>query len=248
MAEKATYSVSAREIVQKKQIETLFQPIVAVEYGSIYGFEALARGPKFSQYYGAVDLFSNAANEGYLEAMNELTSQLAIVRFKQQSLDSKLFINFSPQSITHDPSGLVGLIRCMQHECLSPERVVIEITEHYPVENYRELRTAVDQCQNLGVKIAIDDLGAGHSGLRLWSEIQPDYVKLDHHFVQEIQQDDHKKVFIDCLQVLASRLGCKIIAEGIENDRDFAIVSELNVPYAQGFYIGRPGKRAQRAL
>lgn len=238
--------VSVRDIVQKKQVLTLFQPIVSVQDSCVYGFEALARGPEHSPCYGAVDLFSSAADQGYLEAMNELSSQLAIERFKKQSVDSKLFINFSPQSITQSPSGLLGLIRCMEDQRLPPDRVVIEITEHYPVENYQQLRATIDECRELGVKIAIDDLGAGYSGLRLWSEIAPDYVKLDQHFVQELRQDPHKRVFIDMIQGLAAKLDCRIIAEGIESESDLDIVVEMGVPLVQGFYLGRPIKNPNK--
>ncbi|PCJ19650.1 MAG: hypothetical protein COB04_05610 [Gammaproteobacteria bacterium] len=242
MSEKVSSPVDVRDIVQKKQVLTLFQPIVSVKDSSVYGFEALARGPEHSPFYGAEDLFSRAADQGYLEAMNELTSQLAIERFKQQSLDSKLFINFSPQSITQTPSGLLGLVRYMEEQRLSPDRVVVEITEHYPVKDYQQLRTVIDQCRDLGVKIAIDDLGAGYSGLRLWSEIAPDYVKLDQHFVQELRREPEKRIFIDMIQGLAAKLDCQIIAEGVESESDYEIVVDMGVPLVQGFHLGRPLK------
>ena len=93
-------------------------------------------------------------------------------------------------------------------------RVIIELTESHPVYDYHQLKEAVTHCRRLGFQIAIDDLGEGFSSLRLWSEVRPDFVKIDMHFIQEIQLDPMKRQFVRSIQEIAQQSGCKVIAEG----------------------------------
>lgn len=228
------------DIVRQQQVSTLFQPIVSIEDGSVFGYEALARGPEDSQLYEAKDLFANAENQGYLSRLDQLASQLAVIRFQQRELPAQLFINFSPDTLTADRRAMSDLVSFMGLQGMSPEQVVIEVTEHSPIDDVQKLCSAVDRYRKAGFKIALDDLGSGYSGLQLWSELKPDYVKLDRHFIQHIHLNDAKQYFVQSIQELAEKLGCLVIAEGIENRRELETVCRMGIPLVQGYYICRP--------
>ena len=92
----------------------------------------------------------------------------------------------------------------------------------------------------MGFSIAIDDLGAGYSGLRTWSEIQPDFVKLDRHFMQDIHLDRNKRQFVQSMVDIAKGVDCKVIGEGIEVREEYLTSTEMKIDFAQGYYFGRP--------
>ena len=218
----------------------MFQPIVSVEDGIICGYEALARGPEGSLLYEANDLFANAENLGCLSKLDQLASQLAVIRFKQRELVEQLFINFSPYSLVSDRRVMSDLLEFMQLQDMMPEQVVIEITEHCPVEDIGKLCSVLDRYRKAGFKIALDDLGSAYSSLQLWSELKPEYVKLDQHFIRQIHINENKQYFVQSMQDLAEKLGCQLIAEGIENRRELETICRMGIPLVQGFYICKP--------
>jgi GGDEF domain-containing protein len=121
-----------------------------------------------------------------------------------------------------------------------PSSVVIEITEHQATDCYARMREVVTHCRDMGFQIALDDLGAGYSGLRLWTELRPDYVKLDKHFINGIQSDPVKISFVRSIRSIARSLNCQVIAEGVETEAEFRIIQNLGISYAQGFYFAKP--------
>ncbi|MGB4498702.1 MAG: bifunctional diguanylate cyclase/phosphodiesterase, partial [Methylococcaceae bacterium] len=123
---------------------------------------------------------------------------------------------------------------------VSPHNVVIELTEHKPTDDYEIMREAVTHYRGMGFEIALDDLGAGYSSLRLWSELLPEYVKIDQHFIQELQNDPVKLNFVRSIQGIASSLNCSVIAEGIETEAEFKLIEKLGISHAQGYYLARP--------
>ncbi len=131
---------------------------------------------------------------------------------------------------------------------IAPEQVVMEITEHTPIHDYTILHNAALHYKTMGLEAAIDDLGAGYSGLRLWSELRPDYVKIDLHFVQGIHEDVVKRKFVQSIHEIAQTLNCKVIAEGIETKEEYLAILELGIPMGQGYYFARPHAIAPRLL
>ncbi|HBA08483.1 MAG TPA: diguanylate cyclase, partial [Methylotenera mobilis] len=106
--------------------------------------------------------------------------------------------------------------------------------------DYQLMRDATHHYRNMGFEIAIDDLGEGFSGLRLWSEIRPDYVKIDKHFTQNIHLDPVKMQFARSIQEIAAKSGAKVIAEGIETHEQLMAIRDLGIAYSQGYHIARP--------
>ena len=123
---------------------------------------------------------------------------------------------------------------------LAPKDIVIEITEGSSINDFDALRKVIDTYRAMGFGIALDDLGEGFSSLRLWSEIAPDFVKIDKHFIRNIHNDPIKLEFVRAIQKIATESGGLTIAEGIETRDELAVVKDLKINYAQGYLLGRP--------
>jgi diguanylate cyclase (GGDEF)-like protein len=118
--------------------------------------------------------------------------------------------------------------------------VVIEITENQPTFDFEAMRSALLHYRGMGFKIAIDDLGEGFSSLRLWSELRPEYIKIDMHFVQGVDRDPIKLQFLKSIQSIAQSCGTHVIAEGVETEAELKVVKDLGIALGQGYFIARP--------
>lgn len=239
---------SLEDILSHGSLTPLFQPIVSLQHQQIYGFEALIRGPSASPLHSPINLFNTAYRHDRLADLDLLCRQTVIRRFGELGLKHKLFINTSPAALLqHDyPHGLT--LQYLQQAGLSPEQVVIELTEQYPIDDYDLMREATRHYREMGFSIAIDDLGAGYSGLRTWSELKPDFVKLDRHFMQNIHDDRQKRQFIRSMIDIARGIGCKVIGEGVEVRQEYLAGQDLDLQFAQGYYFGRPSRHPQAGL
>lgn len=208
--------------------------------GSILGYEALIRGPSDSALHSPLLLFKTAQTFDLLEPLELLCRQLSIQAFADSGAAGQLFINVNPMLLlTSDhPSGLTKSF--IQQAGLAPERIVIELSEQFQVEDTELFISAVKHYREFGFKIAIDDLGSGFSGLKLWSELQPDIVKIDRYFVDQLHSDPIKKAFVKNIIELAKNTGSLIVAEGIETSEELLFCRELGADIGQGYLLGRP--------
>lgn len=218
----------------------VFQPILDSEDGQVLGYEALLRGPVKSPLRSPLALFA-VAKECKRQFELELQArQLAIKRFSELGLKGYLFLNASPSALLDGLDNTENGLAFLKEYGLTPADIIIEITEHETLGDFEIFKKAVIHYRELGFKVAMDDLGDGSSTLRLWSELHPEFVKLDKHFIKGIDQDKAKRQFVASLHQLSERLGCRIIAEGVETDGEFKLLRRLNIPYLQGYYLGRP--------
>lgn len=234
------YLKSLQEILEHRRLTPLFQPIISLHTQRIYGYEALIRGPSNSPLHAPLKLFDAAGRAGLLAELDMLCREVILEGFRRLDLPGKLFVNVSPECLLQPgfrPGKTQELLRAHN---LTPERVVIELTEHNPTNNYTVLRDAAEHYRQMGFEIAIDDLGAGYSGLRLWSELRPEYVKIDMHFVQGLHEDHVKQQFVKSIQEISGSLNCRIIAEGVECREEFLAIREMGIPLAQGYYFAKP--------
>jgi EAL domain-containing protein (putative c-di-GMP-specific phosphodiesterase class I)/GGDEF domain-containing protein len=231
---------SLDEILETGAISTVFQPIVSLKNNTIYGYEALSRGPSNSPLHSPINLFDAASRHGRLAELDLLCRDLAIQKFGRLNLPAKLFLNTIPAVLLQDDYQHGLTLNFLKEANLSPNRVVIELTEQYPIDDYRLMRDATEHYRSMGFTIALDDLGAGYAGLRTWSELKPDFVKLDRHFIQNIHEDRTKFQFVKSMLDIAHSIGCKVIAEGIEVREEYLANHELNIDFGQGYYFARP--------
>lgn len=229
-------------IIRERSLTVLFQPIVANKKRAIFGYEALIRGPSNTPLHSPVTLFETAARYGRLVELEVLCREVSIQQFVRLNLPGKLFLNTSPESLFQPNFRTGSTLNILKQVGLQPERVVIELTEQFPTENYEAIREAKHHYKSMGFEIAIDDLGAGYAGLRMWSELRPDYVKIDRHFMQDIHEDPVKQEFVRSIKNIARGLNCKVVGEGVETTDEFRCVARLGIEFIQGYYFARPAQ------
>ncbi len=246
--EELQQSQTLDQILEQGLLTPLFQPIVCLKHNKIYGYEALIRGPSDSTLHSPINLFDAASRVGRLAELDLLCRETAIKRFGQLNLPHKLFVNTIPAALLH-PDYQHGLtLSFLEKAGIPAEQIVIELTEQYPIDDYGLMRDATEHYRKMGFSIAIDDLGAGYSGLRTWSELRPDYVKLDRHFMQNIHEDDQKRQFVQSMLDIAKSIDCEVIGEGVEVRQEYITSQEMKLDYVQGYYFARPSAHPVQML
>lgn len=236
------------EILAHRKLSALFQPIISMNAGQIIGFEGLIRGPSDSPLHSPINLFKAAELSGCLDTLEHICREVVIDSFLDQELPGRLFLNVSPECLLQPQFKKGETLSFLMKKGLHPERVVIELTESRPVYDYKLLGEAAKHYRSMGFHIAIDDLGEGFSSLRLWSELRPEFVKLDMHFIQGINQDPIKLQFVRSVQQIAENANSQVVAEGIETRAELMVIRDLGIACGQGYYIARPQAAPARSL
>jgi len=166
--------------------------------------------------------------------------EIAVVRKALQSLanlprHAYLAVNVSPETAASDEIARL----CMRH---SGDRIVLEITEHSSVDDYVVLAERARALRRMGVRLAIDDAGAGFASLRHVLRLEPDLIKLDRSITHNIDTRVRHQSLAAALLTFASGTSASIVAEGIETESELATLEALGVPYGQGYYLGRPDR------
>jgi diguanylate cyclase (GGDEF)-like protein len=241
-------SLEIGDVVREARISTLFQPIVDPRSRGVCGFEALTRGPSDSWLHSPQNLFEAARRSGMRLELEFLCIQNAFRRFVAARVAGQLFVNVSPDSIYEEPNFAARFLSEAEAAGFSPNRCVIELTEESLLDDYARLRSTLQRLRDAGCEIAIDDLGAGSSGLRTWSELKPDFVKIDRYFVSGIDADKTKLEFVRSILDMGRAIGCRVIAEGVETERECRELVDLGLDRLQGNFLGRPGAAPMSVL
>lgn len=229
-----------QSLVETKSIYPVYQPIISLRNGEAFGYEALTRLPVNPWFGGPMELFRYAEENGAVYRLDRVARELAIDGCLRLGSDQKLFINVMAQ-IMEDPRFSPGrTISLLEEHHLSPRQVVFEITERNSIEDYPSVKRALEHYRSQGYRIAIDDVGAGYSSLQSIVELRPDYMKVDRSIIQHIHNDDVKEHILTTLQEVAGKIGSELIAEGIETGEELDKLVKMGVPYAQGYWLGRP--------
>jgi diguanylate cyclase (GGDEF)-like protein len=237
-----------QEIIRERNLTARFQPIIEMENGHILGYEGLIRGPSDSPLHAPIMLFRAASENNLTVTIEHLCRQIVLEQFSLQKLTGKLFLNVSPECLLQRDIRHGETLDYIHELGINPERVIIELTECQPTHDYALLCEAVRHYRQMGFEIAIDDLGEGFSSLRLWSELKPDYVKIDMHFIQGIDNDPVKAQFVRSIQSIAEKSATRVIAEGIETQAELLAVRDIGVACGQGYHIARPHPNPSRTI
>lgn len=222
-------------LLRLRQLRMHFQPIVAADGREVFAYEALARAAAGCSLRSPMAMFEAARQHRRLAELDGLCRELALEQWAEQGLSERLFLNVSPEVLL-DSAHSRGLTRHLLHRHgLHPHQVVIELTEQTPGLDPALMREAVCHYQSMGFAIALDDLGEGYASLKLWSAVQPDFVKIDRHFISGIHQDSLKRRFVRSIIDIAHGSGSQVIAEGIEQEGEMECVSQLGAEYLQGW-------------
>lgn len=231
------------EIIETGSITPLFQPIYDLKSACVIGHEALSRGPEGSFLHMPDKLFQAAVATNRLHELEILCRSKALEQFSSQALPGRLFLNVSASLLSSADHHKGMTLKILNELAIPRDRIVIELSEQHPYDHLELTRASVDYYRRMGFQVAIDDLGAGYSGLTLWSELQPECVKIDKHFTRDIDSTPVKQEFVRSICSIAKSLCCYVIAEGIETSAELDKLMELGVTKGQGFLLGRPVER-----
>jgi EAL domain-containing protein (putative c-di-GMP-specific phosphodiesterase class I) len=210
----------------------LCQPIVDLASGTVVGVEALARFAGSPAQPPDV-WFAEAQAAGLGVALQLATAETALGLLEELRAPAFLAINVGPEAIAaSEMQELLNAGAC--------ERVVLELTEHLRVDDYPQLRGVLHDLRERGVRLAIDDTGAGFSSLAHIVHLAPDLIKLDRQFTRGIDLDPVRRALATAVVSFALETGAEVVAEGVETADELATIRELGVPLAQGYFIARP--------
>ncbi len=209
------------------------QPIVSVAEGTVVGYEALARFGSRGQRPPAPHLAAAQAGGMQIELEARLLAR-ALAERHLLPAGCWLAVNLSPSAVG-DPR-----VESVMRNAGDLHGVVVELTEESPADDLKVLNAKLDRYRECGAQLALDDAGAGSSGLRQVIELRPDIIKLDRTLVMGVDADPARAAMIEALQELTSRLGAQLLAEGVEQYAELEVIAQLGVPLTQGFLLGRP--------
>jgi EAL domain-containing protein (putative c-di-GMP-specific phosphodiesterase class I)/DNA-binding NarL/FixJ family response regulator len=218
-----------RQMVERSEFHTVFQPIIDLRNSRVVGLEALARFPDRPPDVW----FEDAAAAGLNEDLELATLQLALKTAGQLPEGLYLSVNLSPATMT-SPSFTQVL------DGFPLDRLVVEVTEHAPVDDYEALDAVVAPLRAAGCRLAVDDVGAGFSSLRHILRLAPDVIKLDISLTRHIDSDPPRRALATALISFASAINASIVAEGIETQDEVDALRGLGVTYGQGYHLSRP--------
>jgi EAL domain-containing protein (putative c-di-GMP-specific phosphodiesterase class I)/DNA-binding NarL/FixJ family response regulator len=221
-----------RHAIDDDVVHAVYQPICTLA-GSTVGAEALARfrGPPAR---GPVRWFAEADEVGLLRELELAAVRAALVGLPDLPEHVFLAVNVSPSTLC--TAAFLRLIAGSDGP-----RLVVEITEHARIDDYDALRETLDALRDFGVRIAIDDAGAGFASLRHILRLEPEFIKLDRTLIDGIEADRSRQALAAGLISFAEKIDATIVAEGIERLAEVEKLSELGVRYGQGYFFARPG-------
>jgi EAL domain-containing protein (putative c-di-GMP-specific phosphodiesterase class I) len=214
-------------------LQMVFQPIADLSTGDVLGVEALARftcEPKRPPN----EWFDEAVVVGRGPQLEIAAVSAALRRLPQIPSDAFMSVNISPATVL-EPE-LTHVLEGVQ-----ADRIVLELTEHTRIDDYEPLLATLERLRDGGVRVAVDDAGAGYSGLQHVLRLRPDILKLDTTLTSGIDHDPARRALGTAMVTFAREIDAVIIAEGIETPEELETLRDLGTPWGQGFHLARPG-------
>ncbi len=209
-----------------------FQPIVELETRRQIGMEALSRfalDPRRTPD----KWFDEAEQVGLGKDLEILALRVALSAIASMDMPGFVSVNVSPRTVrSAEFLDAIELVR--------PDRIVIEMTEHAPVEDYEAITDSLRRFRERGLRLAIDDAGAGFASLRHILRLEPDLIKLDISLTRDIDHTPAKRALAAALSTFAREIGCVMVAEGVETEDELQVLIELGITCGQGYLLGRP--------
>ncbi|OWK32980.1 blue light- and temperature-regulated antirepressor YcgF [Sphingomonas mucosissima] len=216
-----------------------FQPIVDVETRKPFAYEALVRGVDGS---GAASVLSRVTAENrysFDQACRVMAIESALAAGLMND-DARLSINFLPNAV-YSPLACIQLtMRTANAVGLPIDRLIFEFTENEEMGSPEHVSSIIDTYKKIGFSVAIDDFGAGHSGLDMFARFAPDELKLDMGLIRDIDTDARRRAIVRSIVSMCAELNTLVIAEGIETAAEASTLRDLGVRYHQGYWYARP--------
>lgn len=221
-----------------------FQPIVDVEARSVFAYEALARGPK-GEPFSSVYKHINATN---LYRFDQACRVKSVALAAQLSMPARLSINFFPNAVYRPELCIRTTISACEEYSFPKEQIIFEITEQEQVADIDHMKNIVEHYQSVGLKMAIDDFGAGYAGLNVLIKMRPDYLKVDMALIRNIHLDPVKQALVRAVMTMAQELGIEPIYEGVETRDEVHYLRDRGATLFQGYYFAKPAFEALPAI
>lgn len=218
-----------------------YQPIVGAQEGRTLAWEALVRCHDGAR--NALDFIRLAEQTSRLRELGQRIRERVAADAEHLPENALLFVNAHPEDL-EDPNLI------SPHAPLSriAHRVVLEITERARLEEIERLPSTIAALRGLGFRLAVDDLGAGYSGLSTFAAVEPEFVKLDSSLVRGLDAAPKQQTVVASMFKLSKDFGCEVIAEGIETQAERHVLDSLGIEWMQGYLFGRPGVPFQAGL
>ncbi len=229
-----------QRILDSGSLYPVYQPIVSLQTGEIFAYEALSRISNPNDDIGIEDLFHTAEYADRVWDLEIKCRQKAIQSFAKSKSKAYLFLNINPNIISDNEFKKGVTQQNLSELGLSQNRITFEITERVAIQNKQLFKEAIAYYKSQNYGIAIDDVGSGFSGLNTIIEMKPLFIKLDKYLVENINVDHTKLIMCRALVEFCKQANIKIIAEGIEKKEELEELIELGIDYGQGYYLGRP--------
>jgi EAL domain-containing protein (putative c-di-GMP-specific phosphodiesterase class I) len=236
-ADRAEKVKRIQSVLDREEFSMVYQPIIHVEQNKVVGYESLTRFTLTPARSPDV-WFNEAASVGMGAQLEIKAVKLALVALDSLPQEVYLSFNVSPEVVI---SGEVGRVL----EGMPLDRIVLEITEHATIVEYEELTKALAPLRTQGLRLAVDDAGAGYASFRHILRLQPDIIKLDMSLTRDIDTDSARRALASALIRFAQETGSKIVAEGVETATELSVLRSLGVNKAQGYLLGRPAPLAE---
>ncbi|MBN2963799.1 EAL domain-containing protein [Sulfurospirillum sp. T05] len=237
------------DIINTESLTSHFQPIVRANSHTIYGYEALIRGVKSDGSLLYPDMLFHKSKRNDLDfKLDRLCRESALKTAAVKKIRQHVFINFLPTAIYDPAFCLKSTIKWANQLEFDPSKIVFEVVETELVADQEHLKTILKFYRGQGYKIALDDVGEGHSNLNMLIELKPDIIKIDRKIIQNIHTDSFKQSVYKALATVAKDHGIKILAEGVETREELDTVQDIGTDYIQGYYFSKPQAEPIRKL
>ncbi len=235
-----------KELILNEDILTLYQPIVDLRNERPIGYEALSRGNAGSAFQSADTLFDSAIKHHLLVELDRICRTRGLRFSRKLPQTAKVFVNTLPATIRDPEFQGKSLIRLLDQSGLTPDRIVIEITEKLVIDNLSLFQDAMSYFTDLGMSFAVDDVGSGHSGLETIAKLKPSYLKLDMALVSGVHASTINRDILKGICSVGRSIGARVIAEGIESPEELRALKAIGIEYGQGYLLGRPELMSDR--
>jgi EAL domain-containing protein (putative c-di-GMP-specific phosphodiesterase class I)/DNA-binding response OmpR family regulator len=235
-----------RDIIRRKRVTTLFQPIVRAKDHSLFGYECLTRGTANSSFRNSDMLFAFARDAKLSWNLEAIALENALRRLRNIDLgDRRFLLNLEAEMFEESEFRIHEMVAFFSEH---RGNFVFELTERAAIEDYAVFRRLLDEFREKGIEVAIDDAGSGYASLEAIAALAPDYLKVTKGLVSTLADEPIKQDLVSMLVELAGKIGAKTIAEGIETADEYGWCRDLGIDLMQGYYIAHPQEQLQDAL
>lgn len=229
-------SAAAPSAVDTRDFSFAYQPIVDTQAGAAYSHEALVRGRNNEPAYQVLRRYSGDTMPAFDAACRAKAIEVAA----RIGVHTHLNLNFLPSAAFNEATGLDSTIEAANLHSFPLNRIIVEATEGEAISDHATFVKVVNEYRRAGMRFAIDDFGAGYSGLNLLSEFQPDMVKLDMALVRGIESRGPKQAIVRAIAQACVDLGIDLVVEGVETVDEFSWFNALGVHLYQGYLFAKP--------